>query len=146
MDQVRPTSGKLALRPRLRRLVDLILHEHHQATAPRRSRTEASPRRSDDAKGIDSSKPVTEARMERSVIRDHHLQLACRPRVSLRSTRATNSKGGGTPAGAVVQTSAPYGRGSREASRARLPAFHRGTCGSERTPPLSSSTCFLGPG
>jgi len=25
-------------------------------------------------------------------------------------------------------------------------AFHHGTCGSERTPPLSSSTCFLGPG
>jgi len=30
------------------------------------------------------------------------------------------------------------------AGRARLPAFHHGTCGSERTPPLSSSTRFLG--
>ncbi|MGA3308946.1 MAG: hypothetical protein ABSD08_10070, partial [Xanthobacteraceae bacterium] len=37
-------------------------------------------------------------------------------------------KGSGTPAGALVQTSAPYGRGSREASRARLSAFHRGAC------------------
>jgi hypothetical protein len=35
-------------------------------------------------------------------------------------------KGSGTPAGAKVQTSAPYGRGSRETSRARLSAFHRG--------------------
>jgi len=37
-----------------------------------------------------------------------------------------------------VQTSAPYGRGSRETSRARLTAFHHGACGSEPTPPLSS--------
>ena len=34
---------------------------------------------------------------------------------------------------------APYGR-------ARLPALRRGTCGSERTPPLSFSPHFLGPG
>jgi hypothetical protein len=55
-------------------------------------------------------------------------------------------KGSGTPAGALVQTSAPYGRGSREASRARLSAFHHGACGSEPTPPLSSRTRFLGRG
>ena len=29
---------------------------------------------------------------------------------------------------------------AREASRARLSAFHHGTCGSDRTPPLSSSS------
>src|SRR5580658_9751142 len=104
MDQVRPTSGKLALRPRIRRLADLILHEHHQATAPRRSRTEASPRRSDDAKGIDSSKPVTEARMEptgpaRSGRPDDRLReirvnprgLTAESRIALRSIRATLS-------------------------------------------------------
>src|SRR5208282_5915100 len=54
------------------------------------------------------------------------------------------NKGSGTPAGALVQTSAPYGRGSREASRARLTAFHHGTCCSDRTPQLNSSTRFLG--
>src|SRR5208282_2109048 len=55
-------------------------------------------------------------------------------------------KGSGTPAGALVQTSAPYGRGSREASRARLTAFHHGACCSDRTPQLSSRTRFLGRG
>src|SRR4029077_11353077 len=30
--------------------------------------------------------------------------------------------------------------------RARLPALRRGTCGGERTPPLSFSPHFLGPG
>ena len=33
-----------------------------------------------------------------------------------------------------------------EAQRARLPAFRRGTCGGERTPPLNFSPHFLGPG
>jgi hypothetical protein len=42
--------------------------------------------------------------------------------------------------------SAPYGRGSREASRARLPAFHHGACGSDRTPPLNSSHALPGTG
>jgi|SRR5215510_4785875 len=37
-------------RPRIRRLADLIPHVSHQATALRRSRTEASSRRVDDAK------------------------------------------------------------------------------------------------
>ncbi len=32
-----------------------------------------------------------------------------------------------------------YGRGARSAERARLSAFHRGSCIGERTPPLSSS-------
>ncbi len=38
------------------------------------------------------------------------------------------------------------GRGSRSAERARLSAFHHGSCCSERTPQLNSSTRFLGPG
>jgi hypothetical protein len=38
------------------------------------------------------------------------------------------------------------GRGARPAGRARLSAFHRGACGSEPTPPLSSRTRFLGRG
>ena len=38
------------------------------------------------------------------------------------------------------------GRGARPAGRARLSAFHRGACGSEPTPPLNSSTRFLGCG
>ena len=39
----------------------------------------------------------------------------------------------------------PGVREGRE-GRARLSAFHRGACGSEPTPPLSSSTRFLGRG
>jgi hypothetical protein len=35
---------------------------------------------------------------------------------------------------------------ARHTGRARLPALRRGTCGSERTPPLSFSPHFLGPG
>ena len=46
----------------------------------------------------------------------------------------------------INPSSAPYGRGSRSAERARLTAFHHGTCGSEPTPPLSSRTRFLGLG
>jgi hypothetical protein len=62
------------------------------------------------------------------------------------SIMPNKQKGSGTPAGALVQTSAPYGRGSREASRARLTAFHHGACCSDRTPQLNSSTRFLGLG
>jgi hypothetical protein len=39
-----------------------------------------------------------------------------------------------------------FGCGARPTGRARLSAFHRGACGSEPTPPLSSSTRFLGRG
>ena len=86
------------------------------------------------------------ARIERQRNPGTNIRLGCCSRVSLRSTRATNykQKGSGTPAGALVQTSAPYGRGSREASRARLSAFHHGACCSEPTPQLSSRTRFLG--
>ena len=38
------------------------------------------------------------------------------------------------------------GTQARQTGRARLPALRRGTCGSERTPPLSFSPHFLGPG
>jgi hypothetical protein len=41
-------------------------------------------------------------------------------------------------------SSAPYGRGSREASRARLPASHHGACCSDRTPQLNSSDALPG--
>jgi hypothetical protein len=37
----------------------------------------------------------------------------------------------------VFVNSAPAGAARAEAQRARLTAFHRGTCGSEPTPPLS---------
>ena len=39
-----------------------------------------------------------------------------------------------------------YGRGARSAERARLSAFHRGSCIGERTPPLSPRPRFLGLG
>jgi hypothetical protein len=42
-------------------LAGLILFRPHQAAALRRPRTEARPRRVDHAKGIDQSRPVTEA-------------------------------------------------------------------------------------
>src|SRR5580693_10202627 len=38
-----------------------------------------------------------------------------------------------------------YGRGARSAERARLSAFHRGSCIGERTPPLSSSRASWDP-
>jgi hypothetical protein len=41
-------------------------------------------------------------------------------------------------------SSAPYGRGSRETSRARLSASHHGACCSERTPQLNSSDALPG--
>ena len=95
-------------------------------------------------------------------------QLHCPSRVSLppslcelrrtgRSTQATKlftarfqaMKGSGTPAGAVVHglyASGAQGAPRRRrlappsASARRLPAFHHGTCGGDRTPPLSSSS------
>ncbi len=60
-------------------------------------------------------------------------------------SKQTNRKGSGTPADAYP-SSAPYGRGSREASRARLSAFHHGACCSDRTPQLSSSYALPGTG
>ncbi len=46
---------------------------------------------------------------------------------------------------ALISFASPAcGRGSE--GRARLSAFHRGACGSEPTPPLNSSTRFLGRG
>jgi hypothetical protein len=45
-----------------------------------------------------------------------------------------------------VATHSALGARARHTGRARLPALRRGTCGSERTPPLSFSPHFLGPG
>ena len=47
---------------------------------------------------------------------------------------------------ARVTTRFAFGARARDYGRARLPALRRGTCGSERTPPLSFSPHFLGPG
>ena len=67
---------------------------------------------------------------------------------------AAHIKGGGALIDATVTFHAAptratacrrSGRG-RAYGRARLPALRRGTCGSERTPPLSFSPHFLGPG
>ena len=67
--------------------------------------------------------------------------------VSFHSTRATNTQIKRKQNAARRMSSdsgaAPYGRGSRRTRRARLTAFHRGTCGREPTPPLSSRTRFL---
>ena len=50
------------------------------------------------------------------------------------------------PREAHVATRPRFGARARHTGRARLPALRRGTCGSERTPPLNSSPRFLGPG
>jgi len=47
---------------------------------------------------------------------------------------------------ARVTTRFALGAWARDYGRARLPALRRGTCGGERTPPLSFSPHFLGPG
>src|SRR5207249_1824199 len=70
--------------------------------------------------------------------------------------RATKRKGGGTPADAYLQPPRPHlhpprlrggqrrGRGARPAGRARLSAFHRGSCLGDPTPPLSSGYALPG--
>ena len=80
-------------------------------------------------------------------------------RLHLDRARLTKKSGRRNAGRRVCPTSAPAtcilprvrgrteeGRGARPAGRARLSAFHRGACGSEPTPPLSSSTRFLGRG
>src|SRR6185436_16992947 len=69
-DQVRPQSGMSASTTLSVDWPTCPPYEPHQATALRRSRTEASSQRADDAKGIDLSRPVTEARIERGEIRE----------------------------------------------------------------------------
>jgi hypothetical protein len=76
-----------------------------------------------------------------------HLDRAGRMKIRKAKRRQTrNLPSASTDAGArrILPPSAACGRG-RE-GRARLSAFHRGTCGNEPTPPLSSSTRFLGCG
>jgi hypothetical protein len=72
-------------------------------------------------------------------------------RVSRRSTRATKNKRKEAER-RQTHTECPHAYGARGAprrgrlappfrfGRARLPAFHHGTCGGDRTPPLSSSS------
>jgi hypothetical protein len=60
-----------------------------------------------------------------------------RSRITLRSIRATKKKRKRNADRRVILPSA-LARGSREASRARLSAFHHGACCSEPTPQLSS--------
>ena len=86
------------------------------------------------------------------------VRLACRPRVSLRSPGLRKKKKRKRNAGRrSVAWSARKRRAARATElrrlappsacgRARLPAFHHGTCGSDRTPPLSSSHALPGTG
>ena len=112
--------------------------------------------------------------MSVSEIRERHRGLECRSRISLRSIRATKEKDRKRNAERrVFPTSAPpplsspapsfvlprkrgrievggrhrRGRGSRPAGRARLPAFHRGSCQRDcPSPRLGVRPCFLGLG
>ena len=75
---------------------------------------------------------------------------ACRRAGHLGRTRRLNlpyktqeNKGGGTPAD-VFLTSASCDAARVQAARARLSAFHRGSCCSERTPQLSSRYALPG--
>src|SRR6185312_12472887 len=56
------------------------------------------------------------------------------------------NKAGGTPADATPPIRTVRGAARALRGALRLPAFHRGSCGSEPTPPLSSSPRFLGRG
>jgi hypothetical protein len=98
------------------------------------------------------------ARMERSVIRVRSTSFNAAPGFRFAhpgynpffTTRfRQRKKGSGTPADAHcnARTQRRAGRATERRlappfrfGRARLPAFHRGTCGSDRTPPLSSSS------
>jgi len=56
------------------------------------------------------------------------------------------NKAGGTPADATPPIRTVRGAARALRGALRLPAFHRGSRGSEPTPPLSSSPRFLGRG
>jgi hypothetical protein len=72
-------------------------------------------------------------------------KLQCQSRITLRFIRATKIKEAERRQ-TRSQPPCPTGHGAREASRARLSAFHHGTCSSDRTPPLSSSYALPGMG
>jgi hypothetical protein len=80
---------------------------------------------------------VPVARMKRSAIREGSTSLHGQTRITLRSIRATKKRK--RNADKRVLHDRTGGCGAREASRARLSAFHHGSYGSDRTPPLSSS-------
>src|SRR5580700_4424430 len=68
--------------------------------------------------------------MERSAIRERYRRLHRRPRITLRSIRATKKKkneGSGTPANAGLPTAASCDAARALLERARLTAFHRGS-------------------
>ncbi len=71
---------------RIRRLAGLILHDLHQVTAACRSRTEASPRRLDDAKGLTSQGPLQKPGLS---IAKSGIVPRGTPRISFHSIRAT---------------------------------------------------------
>ena len=56
------------------------------------------------------------------------------------------SRGSGTPTGAVFHEAGPPGTAAHPAGCARLSAFRCGACCGDRTPQLNSNTRFLGPG
>jgi hypothetical protein len=75
---------------------------------------------------------------------------------SLALAMTKGKKGSGTPADVVFHDAVPAGTAARHemaglrrpsaCGRARLSAFHHGACGSDRTPPLSSSHALPGTG
>ena len=75
-------------------------------------------------------------------IRDRSLRFNAAPGFRFASSGLRiKIKGSGTPTDAHCMTTASADAAApRSASRARLSAFHHGTCGSDRTPPLSSSS------
>jgi hypothetical protein len=78
------------------------------------------------------------------------VRLRCRSRISLRSIRATTKKKAKKKRRRrnadrrVVHEPHQRMRRALKAQRARLTAFHRGTCGGDRTPPLNSSYALPG--
>ena len=82
--------------------------------------------------------------MERSAIRER--SLSCNADPGLRCASSGLRKQRKRNAGRRVANHRTSGCGARPAGRARLSAFHRGTCGSDRTPPLSSSYALPGMG
>jgi hypothetical protein len=90
-------------------------------------------------------------------LRSPHCRMDCRVKPGNDEVRkAKKNKGSGTPADAVFHGPCQAGTAARHGSvglrrpvrfgRARLPAFHYGTCGRDRTFPLSSSHALPGTG
>jgi hypothetical protein len=96
-----------------RRLADLILFQPHQVAALRRPRTEARPRRADNAKGIDQSRPVTEGWAKALLRRAHHLSAphgAYRLRRDIRATCRNTDEPKSTEARFSLRSFSPIDR------------------------------------